>query len=204
MERLSTLLIGIVDHVGYAGLFVVMALGNIGAPVGTEFVVPAAGALVATGHLSNLWMVVIVATLGELAGASVAYAVGRYGGRPVVHRYGHYVMFHEREMVKVEGFFQRYGSLAILFCRFIPVVRGICSIPAGISRMPLLPFYVFTAVGSFIFCLLLALLGHKLGQHFDTLAPLFHRSSLIIAGLLVALLAALVVAALLRRKRTAL
>ncbi|MDQ6932261.1 MAG: DedA family protein [Candidatus Eremiobacteraeota bacterium] len=200
MERLSAFFITLVDHVGYAGLFVVMALGNIGAPVGTEFVIPAAGALVATGHLSNLWLVIVVAVLGELAGASAAYAVGRFGGRPFVHRYGHYVMFHEREMAKVESFFQRYGSFAILLCRFIPVLRGICSIPAGISRMPLLPFYVFTAAGSFVFCLLLALLGHKLGQHLDDLAPLFHRFSLSIVALLLVGIAALVVTALVRRR----
>lgn len=203
MEHLSAFFMSLVDHVGYAGLFVVMALGNIGAPVGTEFVVPAAGALVATGHLSNLWIVIIVAVLGELAGASAAYAIGRYGGRPFVHRYGHYVMFHEREMAKVESFFQRYGSLAILFCRFIPVVRGICSIPAGICRMPLLPFYIFSAAGSFIFCLVLALLGHKLGQHIETLTPLFHRFSLIIVAVLMGAVALLIVAALLRRKKLA-
>lgn len=203
MEHLSAFFISLVDHVGYAGLFVVMAFGNIGAPVGTEFVVPAAGALVATGHLSNLWMVVIVAVLGELTGASAAYAIGRYGGRPFVHRYGHYVMFHEREMSKVEGFFQRYGSFAILFCRFIPVLRGICSIPAGISRMPLLPFYIFSAVGSFIFCLVLALLGHKLGQHLDTLTPLLHRFSLIIVAVLIVAVAALALAVVLRRRRIA-
>ena len=203
MEHLSAFFISLVDHVGYAGLFVVMAFGNIGAPVGTEFVVPAAGALVATGHLSNLWMVVIVAVLGELTGASAAYAIGRYGGRPFVHRYGHYVMFHEREMSKVEAFFQRYGSLAILFCRFIPVLRGICSIPAGISRMPLLPFYIFSAVGSFIFCLVLALLGHKLGQHLDALTPLLHRFSLIIVAVLIVAVAALALAVVLRRRRIA-
>ncbi|MBC5828849.1 MAG: DedA family protein [Candidatus Eremiobacteraeota bacterium] len=203
MEHLSAFFISLVDHVGYAGLFVVMAFGNIGAPVGTEFVVPAAGALVATGHLSNLWMVVVVAVLGELTGASAAYAIGRYGGRPFVHRYGHYVMFHEREMSKVEGFFQRYGSFAILFCRFIPVLRGICSIPAGISRMPLLPFYIFSAVGSFIFCLVLALLGHKLGQHLDTLTPLLHRFSLIIVAVLIVAVAALALAVVLRRRRIA-
>lgn len=203
MERLSALFISLVDHVGYAGLFVVMALGNVGAPVGTEFVIPAAGALVATGHLSNLWIVIVVATMGELAGASAAYAVGRYGGRPFVHRYGHYMMFHEREMAKVESFFQRYGSFAILLCRFIPVLRGICSIPAGISRMHLLPFYVFTAAGSFIFCLVLAFVGHKLGQHLDTLTPLFHRFSLIIAAVLVGAVAVLVAVAIVRRKRIA-
>ncbi|MDQ6825676.1 MAG: DedA family protein [Candidatus Eremiobacteraeota bacterium] len=202
MEHLSSFFVNLVDHVGYAGLFIVMALGNIGAPVGTEFVIPAAGALVATGHLSNLWLVILVALLGELAGASAGYAVGHYGGRPFVHRYGHYVMFHEKEMAKVERFFNRYGSFAIFLCRFVPVIRGICSIPAGISRMPLASFYVFTAAGSFVFCMALAFLGHKLGQHLDTLTPLFHRFSLIIAALLVAALAVGVGVGFFRRKGT--
>lgn len=154
--------------------------------MGSELILPAAGALVATGHLGSLAVVIAVAVLGELAGGTAGYAIGRYGGRPFVHRYGHYVLFHEAEMAKVDRFFARYGSFAIFLCRFIPLVRGIVAIPAGMARMPLAAFYLWTALGSLGFCGLLAYAGDALGKNFDVIVPVLHRFSLLVVGLLIA------------------
>lgn len=185
MQHLPAILVALVDHAGYFGLFLAMAIGNVGAPVGSEIIMPAAGALVATGHLHSLAVVIGAAVLGELGGGTAGYAIGRYGGRPFVHRYGHYVLFHEAEMARVESFFGRYGSFAIFLCRFIPVVRGIVAIPAGIARMPLAPFYIWTALGSLGFCSALAYAGELLGKNFDVILPVLHRFSLAVIVLLV-------------------
>ncbi|GAC1653303.1 MAG: DedA family protein [Vulcanimicrobiaceae bacterium] len=185
MQHLSAFFLSLVDHAGYLGLFAAMAAGNVGAPIGSEIILPAAGALVATGHLDSLAKVILIAVLGELAGGTIGYTIGKFGGRPFVHKYGHFVMFHQEEMAKVDAFFLKYGSFAIFICRFIPVVRGIVSIPAGITRMPLVPFYLWYALGSLGFCGALAYVGNALGKNLDTIAPIVHKSSLLIAGLVV-------------------
>ena len=179
------MLLALVDHAGYIGLLLVMAIGNIGVPIGSEIILPAAGALVATGHLHSMASTIAFAVLGELVGGTAGYAIGRYGGRAFVHRYGHYVFFHEAEMARVEQFFARYGSFAIFLCRFIPVLRGVVAIPAGIARMALLPFYVWTALGSLGFCAALIYLGQLLGKNFAVIEPGLRRFSLVIVALLV-------------------
>ena len=190
MQQFSSALLALVDHAGYFGLLLTMAIGNIGVPIGSEIILPAAGALVATGHLHSLTATIAVAVIGELLGGTVGYAIGRYGGRAFVHRYGHYVLFHEAEMARVEQFFARYGSFAIFLCRFIPVLRGIVAFPAGIARMALGPFYLWTALGSLGFCAALIYLGHLLGKNFGVILPALHRFSLLIIALLVVAVAA--------------
>ena len=189
MEHLQQLVLGLIDHYGLPGLFVGMTLGNIGAPVGAEIVMPAAGALVATGHLPNVWFTIAAAVLGELAGQSIGYAVGRFGGRPLVERYGKYVRFDHAHLDKVDAFFDKYGTFAIFICRFVPVIRGIVGVPAGIVRMPLVPFYSWTLAGSIVFCGGLIWLGMALGKHLDAITPLIHRFGLPI--LAVAIVAAI-------------
>ena len=198
MEQLSAILLALVDHAGYLGLLVAMAIGNIGVPVGSEIILPAAGALVATGHLHSLPGVIAAAVCGELLGGTVGYAIGRYGGRAFVHRYGHYVFFHEAEMARAEAFFERRGSFAIFLCRFIPVLRGIVAIPAGIARMPLPSFYLWTALGSLGFCAGLAYIGELLGKNFGVIVPALHRFSLVVVVLLVLAIALYLV---LRKRR---
>jgi membrane protein DedA with SNARE-associated domain len=165
VHGLTDFFLNLIHQAGYAGLFVAMTLANIGAPVGSEIVLPAAGVAAQKGALSNVWLVIAVAVLAELCGQSIGYAVGRFGGRPFIDRYGKYVRFHHAELDKVHGFFERYGRFAIFICRFVPVIRGIVGIPAGIAEMPLVPFYFWTFLGSLIFCGGLVLTGHALGAH---------------------------------------
>ena len=194
MHALTTFFLHLIDHLGYAGLFVAMTLANVGAPVGSEIVLPAAGALVATGHLSNLWLAIAIAVFAELFGQSIGYAVGRFGGRPFVDRYGKYVRFHHAELERVERFFARYGKFAIFICRFIPFIRGIVGIPAGIAEMPLGPFYFWTFCGSLIFCGGLILLGNSLGTHAHEVVDTVRRYAFVLLGVgVVALVAFLFV-----------
>lgn len=185
MHALTSFFLHLVDQAGYLGLFVAMALANVGAPVGSEIVLPAAGALVATGHLSSLWLTIAVAVAAELTGQSVAYAVGRFGGRPFAERYGRYVHFEHAQMALVERFFERYGNFAIFICRFTPVIRGIVGIPAGIAEMPLVQFYLWTLLGSLGFCGGLILLGHSVGAHLGSILPVLHKFAYAFLGLVV-------------------
>lgn len=190
MHAVTAFFLNLIDHAGYAGVFVVMTLANIGAPVGSEVVLPAAGALVATRHLSNLWVTIAVAVAAELFGQSIGYAVGRFGGRPFLDRYGKYIRFHHREMARVEEFFKRYGKFSIFICRFIPVIRGIVGIPAGIAEMPLAPFYLFTFLGSVIFCGGLIVAGNALGAHAHEVIAGARKYALAIIGIIILAVAA--------------
>ena len=201
MEHLQQAIVALIDHYGYLGLFVGLALGNIGLPVGTELLLPLAGALTATGHLSNLWLTILVALVGELAGGSVGYAIGRFGGVPLIERYGKYVHFTHARLMQVHAFFDRWGTFAIFVCRFLPVLRGIVAIPAGIAEMNLALFYLWTFLGSLIFCTFLILLGGALGAHIDTVLPLLRRGGYIVLG--VAVLAVVATIFVMRKRASA-
>lgn len=205
MENLQHFVVGLVDQYGYFGLFVALVLGNVGAPIGSEIVLPVSGALTATGHLSRLWLTIGVAVAGELTGESLAYAVGRFGGVPAIERFGKYVGLHHQHLGRIHRFFERYGTFAIFICRFLPVIRGIAGFPAGIAEMSLTHFYLWTFLGSLIFCSALIGLGFALGDHLDAIIPLLHRGGTIVAlGAVIAIVAiALIVRARSRRREVA-
>ncbi len=203
MEHFQHAVIAFVDQYGYVGLFVALVLGNAGAPVGAEIVLPAAGALAATGHLSSVWIAIAVALAGELAGGSVGYAIGRYGGLPLIERYGKYIHITHDRVVVVHRFFERWGTFAIFICRFIPFVRGVSPIAAGIAEMQLWPFYIWTFFGSLIMCSALVLLGNALGAHLDSVIPLLHRGAyaVLAAVIVVTTIAICIVRARLQRSQ---
>ena len=198
MEHFQQAVIGLIDHYGYLGLFVALVLGNFGVPIGSEIVLPVAGALTATGHLNSLWLTIGVALAGELAGCSVGYAIGRYGGVPIIQRYGKYVHFTQERLARVHGFFEKWGNFAIFICRFLPFIRSVAAIPAGIAEMNLGLFYLWTFLGSLIFCTFLIVLGNALGAHLAEVIPLLHRGGYFVLGVAVA---AVVLAAIVRRVR---
>lgn len=189
MHGFTQFFLNLVHHAGYGGLFAAMTLANIGAPVGSEVVLPAAGLAAQQGALSSVWLAIVVSVAAELFGQSIAYAVGRFGGRPFVDRYGKFVHFHHAEMEKVEGFFARYGKFAIFICRFVPVIRGIVGIPAGIAEMPLASFYFWTFCGSLLFCGGLILAGNALGEHAHEVIGAVQKYAIVIIALAVVALA---------------
>jgi membrane protein DedA with SNARE-associated domain len=195
VEHLQQAVVSLIDHYGYLGLFVGLALGNLGAPIGTEVILPVAGALTATGHLSSLWLTVAIALAGELSGGSVGYAIGRFGGVPIIERYGRYIHVTHERLLRIHRFFERWGTFAIFICRFLPVLRGIAAIPAGIAEMNLGLFYLWTFLGSLIFCTFLILLGNALGTHLDAVLPLLRRGGyVVLAVAVIAVIVGIVVA----------
>ena len=187
----------VVDHVGYAGVFVVMLMGSTGIPVGTEIILPGAGALVATGHLPNLWILALVATAGETLGCTILYAVGYFGGRPFIERY---LKRAAHELHRVDAYYERYGNWTVLICRFIPLIRGVSSLPPGITRMHLAHFLAYTIIGTAGWCFALAYLGYTLGNNLDAITPYFHEITLGIAALLVIAIAVVAWQRLARRR----
>jgi membrane protein DedA with SNARE-associated domain len=207
MEHLTQTLHGLVVHFGYAGLFVVVVLGNLGMPAALEVMVPTAGGLAAQGHLAPVgplagWIVVaLVATFGELLGAAILYTIGFYGGLPFVHRYGKYIRFDQHEYDRVHTFFERYGRPTVFWCRFVPFVRGVSSLPAGISRMQKRYFFTYTLFGSAIFCFGLSYLGNVAGNNLDAIVGSLHKAALLIVALLVVLAVVAFVALRARKKK---
>jgi membrane protein DedA with SNARE-associated domain len=207
MEHLTQTLHDLVVHFGYAGLFVVVVLGNLGMPAALEVMVPTAGGLAAQGHLAPVgplagWIVVaVVATCGELLGAAILYTIGFYGGLPFVHRYGRYIRFSQHEYDRVHAFFERYGRPTVFWCRFIPFVRGVSSLPAGISRMQKRYFFTYTLLGSAIFCFGLSYLGNVAGNNLDAIVGSLHKAALSIVVLLVVLVVAAFLVLRARKKK---
>ncbi len=203
MESLQNSLVALVDHYGYVGLFVGLLLGNVGFPVAAEVLVPVAGALVATGHLSSVWLAFAVAVGGELAGGSLGYAIGRYGGRTVAQRYGKYVGFHYERLDGLQAFFGRWGTFAVFLCRFIPMIRGLSPFVAGVAEMNLAAFYLWTLLGSGIFCAGLLALGSALGSRLATTIPSLQRWGYVLLAVAVLVLVCAALAARVRARRAA-
>jgi len=193
MANIEHAVIGLVDQYGYFGLFVALVLGNIGAPIGSELVLPAAGGLTVTGHLSNLWLTVAVALAGELGGGTLGYAIGRFGGEPLLERYGKYVHITHERLAMMHRFFERWGTFAVFICRFLPVIRGIVAIPAGIAEMNLVQFYLWTLAGSAIFCTGLILIGYTAGGHLDVILPLVQKGGYVALAVAIVIVASVAI-----------
>jgi membrane protein DedA with SNARE-associated domain len=190
VSGLSAFIIATIATLGYGGVVLMMAIESACIPLPSEVIMPFSGFLVASGRF-NLQMVAVMGALGCLLGSYVAYYVGAHGGRRFIERYGRYLLIAPHELETADRFFERWGSLAVFLARLMPVVRTFIAFPAGVSRMKLLPFTLYTLLGSYIWCLVLAYAGMKLGQNWKDLAPYFHRFDALIAILLIAGAAAL-------------
>ncbi len=160
---LAGFIIGILQAGGYWGVLGLMAIESACIPLPSEIILPFAGYLVATGRL-NLWLVATAGALGCNLGSALAYAVGAIGGRAAVRRWGSYVLLTEHELAMADRFFARFGGPAVLIARMLPVVRTFIALPAGIARMPQGRFHLYTFIGSWPWCFLLAWIGMKLGD----------------------------------------
>ncbi|MFP5275652.1 MAG: DedA family protein [Acidobacteriota bacterium] len=194
-EKILALLVQFVTHViqtgGYAGIAALMAIESACVPLPSEVIMPFAGYLVFLGHF-NLFLVATVGALGCNIGSAVAYWIGASGGRPLVERYGSWVLMSRHDLDRMTRFFNHYGSITVLLGRLLPVVRTFIALPAGIAKMPQWRFHIYTFVGSWPWCYVLAYVGMKLGEKWHTdprFEQAFHRFHLAVE---LALAAALV------------
>jgi membrane protein DedA with SNARE-associated domain len=177
----------LIVKIGYLGLTLLMAIESACIPLPSELIMPFAGYLVSTGTL-NLLLAATAGAIGCNLGSLVAYEIGSYGGRPLVEKYGRWLLISRRELDWSENFFKKHGFVAVFFARLLPVVRTFIALPAGIARMPRARFHIYTFLGSWPWCLGLAYLGMKLGQNWRSLGGYFHKFDAVIG---VAILAGL-------------
>ena len=177
-------IISTVSVLGYGGVALLMAIESACIPLPSEIIMPFAGYLVFRGDL-NLWLVATAGALGCVLGSLAAYWAGAWGGRPLVEKYGRYILVSRHDMDAADRWFNRYGDIIILIGRLLPLVRTFIALPAGVARMPLAKFIVYTFIGSYIWCWVLAWIGLRLGAHWDTLGPWFHRFDTVIVALAV-------------------
>ena len=188
---LATFTIWVISSGGYAGIAVLMAIESACIPLPSEIIMPFAGYLVSTGRF-DLYLAATAGAIGCNLGSIVAYEIGKRGGRPVAERWGRYLLIGPGELDAADRFFDRWGSLAVLIGRLLPVIRSFIAFPAGVARMRLVPFHVYTFIGSWPWCFGLAWVGMKLGDTWNSdprVKAAFHQADLVIGLALVAAIA---------------
>ena len=188
---LATFTIWVISSGGYVGIAILMAIESACIPLPSEIIMPFAGYLVSTGRF-DLYLAATAGAIGCNLGSIVAYEIGKRGGRPVAERWGRYLLIGPGELDAADRFFARWGSIAVLIGRLLPVIRSFIAFPAGVARMRLVPFHVYTFLGSWPWCFGLAWVGMKLGSKWDSdprVKAAFHRADLAIGIVLIALIA---------------
>jgi membrane protein DedA with SNARE-associated domain len=189
----------IVRDMGYPGLFVLIMLESTLIPIPSELIMPFAGYLAHTGEFS-LPVILIINSVAALVGSGICYGIGAAGGKPLLVKYGKFMGVRRKDIERTETYFARHGKSTILIGRFLPVVRHIISIPAGIARMPLVPFFLQTFIGATIWGTVLILIGYELGNWAVIAEKLKHVDLLIGLGI-VAVLLTVAIRFVLRRRR---
>jgi membrane protein DedA with SNARE-associated domain len=179
---LGSFIIAVIASTGYLGVLLLMAIESACVPLPSEIIMPFAGYLVYTGRF-NLVLVATAGALGCNLGSAVASWIGAIGGRPLVEKFGRYVLLSKHDLDRTEKFFHSYGQITVLLGRLLPVVRTFIALPAGIGKMPQLRFHVYTFLGSWPWCYALAYVGMRLGRSWDTdprLKHVLHRFDAVI------------------------
>ena len=189
-----------VTTAGYPGILAAMVAENLFPPIPSEVVLPLAGYEVSQGSLA-FFATVLVATAGSLIGALILYAVGRFGGRPAIDRWGRVLRISQGDVDRAERWFDRWGDWIVLFSRLVPLVRSVVSVPAGVLEMSVLRFAVLTALGSLLWNFLLVGAGYQLGARWEEISALIGRWSDVM--LVLAVLSLIAAAVWLWRRRPA-
>lgn len=185
---------------GYPGLFALIVLESTLVPVPSTLVMPFAGYLATKGEFS-LSAVIIINSVAALTGSMLSYWIGMAGGKPLLMTYGKYVLIRPKDVERTEQFFASHGKATILIARFLPVIRHIISVPAGVARMPLIPFVTQTFVGATAWGTFLILLGYTFGEDFVGIAKKLKHIDFLIGIVILVILLALLVRFVVRRRR---
>jgi membrane protein DedA with SNARE-associated domain len=187
-EKISDIAVKILDTTGYAGAGFLMCLESMIAPVPSEAVMPFVGFQVAD-HRWNFALAVAVTSLGSIIGSALSYWMGYYGGKPVVLKIGKYLLLNQRDLERTEQFFHRkQGIMTVFISRFIPVVRHFISIPAGMGKMPFVPFLLVTFIGATLWNTFLLICGMKLREHWHVVQKYSHQVDIVVlAGIVIVL-----------------
>jgi len=200
IEQFAHFVQNIVRDLGYPGLFVLITLESTLVPIPSELVMPFAGALAASGEFS-LPVVLVINSAAAMLGSGICYWLGAMGGKPLLLRYGKFIGVRKKDVERTESYFSRHGKATILIGRFLPVVRHIISVPAGIARMPLVPFFTQTFIGATIWGSVLIMIGYELGSQWDSVATKLKHVDMIVGVGIVIVLLALGIRFVVRRRR---
>jgi membrane protein DedA with SNARE-associated domain len=187
-EKIVGILVALIAGGGYSAVIALMAIQSACIPIPSEVIMPLAGYALAHTQM-QLILLATVASLASNLGSIPAYWVGARGGRPMVERYGSYVLLSKRDLALVDHFFAKYGSITVLVGRMLPIVRTFIAFPAGIAKMNQVRFHIYTFIGSWPWCYALAYIGMKLGAAWNTDPRFqleFHRFHLAVEALLLA------------------
>jgi membrane protein DedA with SNARE-associated domain len=169
IETVVTWLTDVIFQLGYVGIALLMALESSLVPFPSEVVLPPAGYLAAQGRMSAL-LALSAGLIGSMIGALFNYFLAAKLGRPLLHKYGRFLLIKETSLVRSEEFFRRHGEISMFIGRLIPVIRQLISLPAGVARMRLDLFAIYTALGAGIWCAILTFIGWYLGRHATAIA----------------------------------
>lgn len=186
ISLIASWIVAVISAAGYLGIVFLMAIESACIPLPSELIMPFAGYLVSIGK-ANLIGVATAGALGCNVGSTVAYYVAAIGGRAVLERWGKYVLISHADLERADRFFARYGSATVFFGRLLPVVRTFIAFPAGLARMPMMKFQIYTFLGSWPWCFALAYVGYGLGVRWETdptLRRIFHDFDAVIAVVL--------------------
>ncbi|PJA87121.1 MAG: alkaline phosphatase [Candidatus Moranbacteria bacterium CG_4_9_14_3_um_filter_42_9] len=176
---LAGFIIGGISSLGYWGVAIMMAIESAAIPLPSEIIMPFAGYLVSQGKFTLLG-ITLAGSIGSVVGSVLAWWVGLRGGRRFIEKYGKYVLLSRHDLDMADNFFKKYGVATVFFSRMLPVVRTFISLPAGIAKMNLSKFIIYTFLGSLPWCFFLGYIGKKLGDNWDTLGAYFHKFDLAI------------------------
>lgn len=180
----TAFIVAVISAGGYGGIVVLMAIESACIPLPSEVIMPFAGSLVPAGRFT-LWGCALAGAIGCVLGSIPAYYAGAYGGRPLILKYGKYVLLSKSHLDLADEFFLHRGDVTVFVARLLPVVRTFIAFPAGVARMPMGKFVAYTFAGSLPWCLGLAWVGMKLGEHIDQLKPWFHRFDAVLVAVIV-------------------
>lgn len=183
LEVLGFWIIKVINLLGYPGVFILMVLESAGIPFPSFITMPFAGSLVNQKRF-NFYLLVLLGTLGNLTGSLLAYWIGWWGQeavvRKIIKKWGKYILFSESKFNKSEEWFRGHGQSVVFVARLIPVIRAFISLPAGIAKMNLTKFIIYTTTGSFLWSLFLTYIGMVLGNNWKAIEVYFHRFDLVI------------------------
>ena len=188
IELVSAFIVATISMLGYGGIVLLMAIESACIPLPSEVIMPFSGYLVYTGQF-NIWLVTVAGAFGCVVGSLVAYWVGMRGGRPLIEKYGRYILISRHDLDLADRWFARYGEVIVFVSRLLPAVRTFIAFPAGVARMNLKKFVIYTFAGSLPWCFGLAYAGQKLGEQWDKnplLKTWFHRFDFVI-GIVIAI-----------------
>lgn len=181
LAAIGAWIMGVISSMGYGGIVLLMAIESACIPLPSEIIMPFAGFLVSKGEMT-LFGIAMAGAIGCVVGSIPAYYVGMFGGRPLAEKYGKYVLISKKDLDWADNAFAKHGEIIIFIGRMLPAVRTFIAFPAGVAKMNMTKFCVYTFIGSFIWCWILGYAGMKMGEHWEDLKVYFHEFHYVIIG----------------------